>query len=73
MLILKFHPGMKCLHVFFNVFHPRAKFHTCLSSGDGISPRQERVKSTRRFTIDRDDFMPGRVSSWDEISHVNTL
>ena len=37
MLILKFHPRMKCLHVFFSffssqdeissVFHPRMKFH----------------------------------------------
>ena len=38
MRILKFHPGMKCLHVFFffffipgwnliPVFHPRIKFH----------------------------------------------
>ena len=27
MLILKFHPRMKCLHVFFSFFHPRMKFH----------------------------------------------
>ena len=26
-LILKFHPGMKCLHVFFSFFHPGMKFH----------------------------------------------
>ena len=73
MLILKFHPRMKCLHVFFSFFHPGMKSHPCLSSGDEISSRQKRVNSKRHFTIDRDDFIPGQVSSWDEISHVNTL
>ena len=73
MLILKFHPGMKCLHVFFSFFHPGMKFHPCLSSRDEISSRQKRVNSKRHFTIDRDDFIPGRVSSRDEISRVNTL
>ena len=29
-------------------------------------------KHKRHFTIDRDDFIPGRVSSRDEISRVNT-
>ena len=43
------------------------------SSWDEISSRQKRVNSKRHFTIDRDDFIPGRVSSWDEISGVNTL
>ena len=47
-LILKFHPRMKCLHVFF-------------SSQDEISSRQKRVNSKRHFTIDRDDFIPGLV------------
>ena len=73
MLILKFHPGMKCLHVFFSFFHPGMKFHPCLSSRDENSFRQKRVNSKRHFTIDRDDFIPGRVSTRDEISGVNTL
>ena len=73
MLILKFHPGMKCLHVFFSFFHPGMKFHPCLSSRDEISSRQKRVNSKRHFTIDRDDFIPGRVSSRDEISRANAL
>ena len=29
-LILKFHPGMKCLNVFFSFLHPGMKFHPCL-------------------------------------------
>ena len=41
-------------------FHPRMKFHL----GKNVQ---------RHLTIDRDDFIPGRVSSWDEISRVNTL
>ena len=73
MLILKFHPGMKCLHVFFSFFHPGMKFHPCLSSRDEISSRQERVNSKRHFTIDRDVFILGRVSSRDKISRINTL
>ena len=74
MRILKFHPGMKCLHVFFFLFfHPRMKSHPCLSSQDQISSRQKRVNSKRHFTIDRDDFIPRRVSSWDEISRVSIL
>ena len=43
------------------------------SSRDEISSRQKRVNSKRHFTIDRDDFIPGPVSSQDEISRVNTL
>ena len=54
-------------------FHPRMKFHPCLSSQDEISSREKRVNSKRHFTIDRDDFIHGRVSSRDEISRVNTL
>ena len=59
MLILKFHPGMKCLHVFFPFLHIGMKFHPCLSSRDEISSRQKRLNSKRHFTIDRDDFIPG--------------
>ena len=73
MLILKFHPRMNCLHVFFSFFHSGMKFHPCLSSLDEISSRQKRVNSKRHFTIDRDDFILGRVSSQDEVSRVNNL
>ena len=54
-------------YVFFSFFHP------CLLSRDEISSRQKRVNSKRHFTIDMDDFIPGRVSSRDEISRVNAL
>ena len=27
MLIVKFHLGMKCLHIFFSFFHPKMNFH----------------------------------------------
>ena len=78
MVILKFHPGMKYLHVFFSFFHPNMNlipvFHPGMSSSqDEISSQQKHVNSKRHFTIDRDDFIPGRVSSQDEISRVNTL
>ena len=43
------------------------------SSRDEISSQQKRVNSKIHFTTDRDDFIPGQVSSWDEISRVNTL
>ena len=33
------------------------------SSRDEILSRQKRVNSKRHFTIDRDDFIPGRVST----------
>ena len=69
-LISKFHLRMKCLHVFF------CFFHLCLFDEfipDEISSRQKRVNSKRHFTTDRNDFIPGRVSSPDEISRVNTL
>ena len=55
MLILKFHPGMKCLHVFFSFFHP------CLSSRDEFSYRQKRVNSKSAFTCNQDE-----ISSPDE-------
>ena len=78
LLILKFQPGMKCLHVFFSFFILGWKFFPVFltgmnSSRDEISSRQKRVNSKRHFTIDRDDFVQGRVSSWGEISSVNTL
>ena len=52
------------VHVFFffSFFHPRMKFHP-YSSWDEISSQQKRVNSKRHFTIDRDKFIPGRVSS----------
>ena len=54
-LILKFHPGMKCLHaLFYFIF-------IFFSSWGEISSQQKRVNSRRHFTIDRDDFIPGRV------------
>ena len=59
MLILKFHPPMKCLHVFFSFFHPGMKFHPCLSSRNEILSRQKRVNGKRHFTINRDDFIRG--------------
>ena len=59
MLILKFHPRMKCLHVFFSFFHSGMKSHPCLSYRDEISSRQKLVNSKRHFTIDKDDFIPG--------------
>ena len=43
------------------------------SSRDEVSSRQKCVNSKRHFTIDRDDFIPGRVLSGDQISRVNTL
>ena len=76
MLILKFHPGMSVQTSFFLFFMPGwnfiPAFLTRMSSSWGeILSRQERVK--RHFTIDRDDFIPGRVSFRVEISRVNTL
>ena len=73
MVILKFHPRMKCLHVFFSFFSSRDEISSLSFTRDEISSRQKRVNSQRHFTIDRDDFIPGRVSSQDEISRVNTL
>ena len=78
MLILKFHPWIKCLHVFFSFFFVPGwnftpVFLTGMSSSQvEISSWQQHVNSKRHFIIDRDDFILGRVSSWDEISGVNT-
>ena len=44
-----------------------------ISSRNEISSRQKRVNSTRHFTIDRNNFIPGRVSSRDEVSSINTF
>ena len=67
-----FHSGMKLTY--------KQKFCTgkstltgMSSQRDEISSRQKRVNSKRHYTIDRDDFTPGRVSSRDEILLVNTL
>ena len=78
MLILKFHPRLNCLQVFFLFFIPGWNFIPVFlkgmsSSRDEISSRQKRVNNKGHFTIDRDGFVSGRVSSRDEISRVNTL
>ena len=79
MFILKFRPGMKYFHVFFFLFFiPEWNFIPVFltgmnSSPDEISSRQKRVNGKRHLTIDRDDFIPRRVSSRDEISRVSTL
>ena len=69
MLILKFHPRMKYLQVFFSFFHPGMKYHPCLSSRDEISSRQKRVNSKRHFTIDHRQgwFHPGTsfIPGWN--------
>ena len=58
MLIVKFHPGMKYLHMSF-FFPPRDQILTGMSSSQvEISSRRKRVNSLRQFTIDRDDFIP---------------
>ena len=78
-LIVRFHPRMKCLHVIFFIFFiPRldpTRFFSAemISSRDKISFRQERKNTKIHFTIDSDDFIRGLVSSRDEISRVNTL
>ena len=38
MLMLKFHPEMKSLHVFFSFFHPEMKFHPCLLDRNEFMP-----------------------------------
>ena len=78
MLIVKFYPGMKCLHVFFLFFIPGWNFIPAFligmsSSRDEISYLQKRVNSKKYFTIDRDIFILGWVSSRDDITQVNTL
>ena len=53
-----FHPGINFISVFLTEMS---------SSRDKISSRQKRVNSKRHLTIDRIDFILGRVSSRDEI------
>ena len=85
-LILKFHPGMKRLHISFLFFilgwNFIPVFFTGMSSSrDEISSREKGVNSKRHFTIDRDDLIPGRVSSrtshwvWkhNKICHVSLI
>ena len=69
-----------CFHTQWEVFTCKQKFCTgkstltgMSSQRDEISSRQKRVNSKRHYTIDRDDFTPGRVSSRDEILLANTL
>ena len=72
MLIVKCHPRDEVYITFFLFFIP--VFLTEISSSqDEISFRRKRVNSKRQFTIDRDDFIPGRASSQDESSGVNNL
>ena len=68
MLILKFHPGMKCLLVFFSFFHPRMKFHPCLfervftreiSFRDEIIPVSGEMPLTVYKFLPRWNFIPG--------------
>ena len=40
MLIVKFHPGMKCLQVFLSFFRPGMKFHPCLKHKETLHHRQ---------------------------------
>ena len=75
---IHFIPGWSVSTSFFLFFIPGWNFIpvslTMMSSSrDEISSQQKRVNSKKDFTIDRDDFVPGRVSSRDEISRVNTL
>ena len=73
----KIYTRMKCLQYFFffssrdetsslsfwqRWVHPGMKFHL----------GKKRLNSKRHFTLDRDEFVRGRVSSQDEISPVNT-
>ena len=61
---------------FFYFFHPRMKLHPCLFDRNEFIPRWNFISTKtckRHFSIDRDDFILGRVSSQDEFSRVNTL
>ena len=63
-LIVKLHPGMKCLHISFPFFIPEQNLIPVLltdisSFRDEISSRRKRVNIKRHFTILRDDFIPG--------------
>ena len=43
------------------------------SSRNETSSRQKYVNRKRHFTIDRDDFIPGRISSQEEVSRIKTI
>ena len=78
MLIVKIHPVMICLHIFFLFFFPKWNFILVFlvgmnSSRDEILSRRKYVNSKRYFIIDKDGFILGRVSSLDQTSRVNTL
>ena len=78
MLILNFILGWSVHTSFFLFFilgwNLIPVFHSEVSSSrNEISPRQKRVNSKRFFPTDKDNFIPGRVLSQDEISRVNIL
>ena len=63
-LIVKLHPGMKCLHISFPFFIPGQNLISVLltdisSFRDEISSLRNRVNIKRDFTILRDDFILG--------------
>ena len=43
------------------------------SSRNEISSRQKYVNRKKHFTIDRDDFILGRISSQEEVSRIKTI
>ena len=58
MLIVKFHPGMKCLQTFFSFFCPGMKLHPCIFERvftREISSRDETRKCLLLFTRFRRD------------------
>ena len=70
MIVVTFHPVIKCLHMFFSFYHPGMNSHPVFLTGmtstrDEISTQQKHVNSKRHFTIDRDNFISGRDSSRD--------
>ena len=81
MLILKFHPGMRCLHVSFSFFHPRMKFHPCLfetvftreiSSGDETRPEMKSSLSIVKCLLLFTRFCRDKISSQDELIPLKT-
>ena len=58
---------------FFYFFHPGMKLHPCLFDRNEFIPGWNFISTKtckRHFSIDRDDFIPGRVSSQNEFSRV---
>ena len=81
MLILKFHPGMRCLHVSFSFFHPRMKFHPCLfeavftreiSSRDETRPGMKSSLSIVKCLLLFTRFCRDKISSQDELIPLKT-